>query len=142
MNGETFSAIATALGSVPSTVKSAFAVAARNIASAAVAPPVETDDGPDEPAVAEEAPKRATPKRDALAAAFNAETHWTSCAVCSRAEASDEFCAQAKAYMGFVSDRADEKLVDDFDGYSDMMAAPEFSRARKRAYRYDEADDD
>ena len=75
--GETFSAIAAALGRRPSTVKSAFVAARINIFG----------------------PQAAPTKRELPLVGFDPESHFQKCAACKKAERPEEFCTQARAYV-------------------------------------------
>jgi hypothetical protein len=77
--GEAFSRIALALGKRPSTVKSAFLAAARNIFGADQARPS---------------------KADVPLVGFDPDRHMTTCAVCKRAESVASLCPAARAYAG------------------------------------------
>src|SRR5262249_36854311 len=76
--GETFSAIAARLGRRLSTVKSAFVAAGINIFG----------------------PQGAPTKRELPLIGFDPENHFQKCAVCKQAERVEEFCPQARAYVG------------------------------------------
>lgn len=76
--GETFGAIAKALEIRPSTAKSAYAVAARNIFF----------------------PAKAPSKREVVLSDFDPHTHMQKCTVCRAAQRAEDFCPPVRRWVG------------------------------------------